>query len=152
MRKILFILGLALFSIATVSEAQACMCAESSIREDFERVGAVFQGNIVSGKGGNWNIEVNQVWKGKVEKNVQFIDASQDETSMSTCSVGTMDNDKEYIFFVYPDKKEKTTKFHFSPCNYVVEWNSWSDILRISDKEKYWKKLKAKKPIERKKL
>lgn len=145
--KTLFLLSFIIFFFC-LNNVMACMCGESTIKQDFIEAKAVFVGKVVSGGYGKWTVEVSKVWKGKVQKEIKFFDTSQNETSMTTCSA-VIKNGVEYIFFAVAGKNKKaTSEFYFTFCKYVVEWNTWDDILRISDKEKFWKTLKSKKTVE----
>jgi len=109
------------------SPVLACSCAYLSPEAGFAHAEAVFTGKVIRSSRSNWTVEVDRVWKGDVEKQIELFDAH----ARSSCSTRGFKKGRSYLFLVSVENRDGKIRYSPQPCNWTVALKT----VRITVKE-----------------
>jgi hypothetical protein len=117
MKKIVTLVGIAIFLSLNASVVSACMCMRfpSTPKDGLADAGAVFQGKVVAVKKGEWAIAVERVWKGEVEEKVLMRARSVGTSCSPEFNLG-----ESYIFFADVGQTRRRTVYHPRGCTWTT--------------------------------
>ncbi len=107
-------------SVATVvfmliaSPVLACTCAAVLPHEAFDQAEAVFTGKVIRASKSNWTVEVDRVWKGEIESQIELFDAH----AGSSCSTQGYKKGRSYLFLVTIEKKDGKVRYSPQVCTW----------------------------------
>ena len=98
------------------SPVLACSCMFVLPERGFALAEAVFTGRVIRSSKSNWTVEVNRVWKGEVESQIELFDAH----AGSSCSTSSFKKGRSYLFLVKIENKNGKVRYSPQPCNWTV--------------------------------
>ena len=104
------------------SSILACMCPYKSPQSGFAVAEAVFSGKVIRSSKSKWTVEVDRVWKGEVESQIELFDAN----AGTSCSTRGFKKGRSYLFLVDVENKDGRVRYSPQPCNY------WTVALKRS--------------------
>ena len=103
MKKVITLMGVALFLSLNTSAVSACMCMGlPTPKESLAELGAVFQGKVVVAKRGEWTIAVEKVL--------------MRDRSVGTSCASRYNLGESYIFFADVEQTKKRAIYHPRAC------------------------------------
>jgi len=122
--------GVFLASIAFMfmaSPVLGCSCGYLSPEMGVAHAEAVFTGKVIRSSKSNWDVEVDRVWKGDVEKRIELFDAH----AGSDCSTRGFKKGRSYLFLMSVENRNGKIRYSPQPCN----WTTALKTLRITVQE-----------------
>lgn len=91
---------------ATASSVLACQCNWGQLDKAFCRSQAVFTGKVIRSGKSTWTVEVDRVWKGEVEKQIELFEAN-----VGGCCSMRFKKGRSYLFLVNAENKDGKVRF-----------------------------------------
>lgn len=98
------------------SPVLACVCPAVLPESAVPRAQAVFTGKVIRSGKSTWIVEVDRVWKGEVESQIESFDAH----AGSSCSTRGFKKGQSYLFLVNVENKDGKIRYSPDPCNWTM--------------------------------
>ena len=110
------------------SPVLACVCGYMGPQSGFAVSDAVFSGKVIRSSKSKWIVEVDRVWKGEVESQIELFDAN----AGTSCSTRGFKKGRSYLFAVDIENKDGKIRYYPQPCNF---WTVALKRTKITVKE-----------------